>query len=146
VSLIPKWNIKLTRSFLAVRMMMRRLGSTRRLFSTAEADEVQAVIANDIKTFPIMVYMKGTPEAPQCGFSKKTVQILQTAGVEFASRNVLVDEPLRSGIKVFSEWPTIPQVYIAGEFVGGSDTLFEMMKSGELDTLLNEKKISRIKD
>jgi monothiol glutaredoxin len=128
-------------------MMMRRFVSapSRRFFS-AEADEVQRLIAEDVKTYPIMVYMKGTPEQPQCGFSKRTVQILQTAGVEFASRNVLVDEELRAGIKKFSDWPTIPQVYVAGEFLGGSDTLFEMMKSGELDQLLNEKKIARIKD
>jgi monothiol glutaredoxin len=89
-------------------------------------------------------FEQGTPEAPQCGFSKRAVQILQTVGVEFASRDVLQDPELREGVKKFSNWPTIPQVFIGGEFVGGSDTLLEMMKAGDLDKILDEKKVKRI--
>ena len=83
--------------------------------------------------------MKGTPESPQCGYSRATIQILGLQGVDprkFASYNVLADDELRSGIKEFSEWPTIPQLYVNGEFVGGCDILMDMHRSGELETLL----------
>lgn len=89
---------------------------------------------------------RGTPEAPQCGFSKTAVRILQAAGVEFAARDVLQDPELRSEIKVFSNWPTVPQVYVKGEFLGGSDTLLEMFKSGDLDKLLDDKGVKRIEE
>ena len=124
--------------------MIRSSPVWRRAFSTEGESEISKLIESDISTYPVMLYMKGNPEAPQCGFSSKAVQILQAVGVEFASRDVLQDPELREGVKAFSEWPTIPQCYVAGEFVGGSDTLFEMFKSGELDTLLDEKKVERI--
>lgn len=82
--------------------------------------------------------MKGVPERPQCGFSNTVVQILQAEGVSFKGYNVLADPALREGIKSFSSWPTIPQVYVDGEFIGGCDTTMEMFKSGELRTLLAE--------
>lgn len=83
--------------------------------------------------------MKGLPSAPQCGFSWKTVQILNAMGVEYRAHNVLLDEELRQGIKQYSAWPTIPQVYVDGEFVGGLDIVEGMARSGELKQLLNEK-------
>lgn len=103
------------------------------------SNEIKDLVEKDIKDYDVMVYMKGTPDAPQCGFSKRAVQILEASGVEFASRNVLEDPELREGIKTVTNWPTIPQIFIGGDFVGGSDTLYEMFKSGELETLLNEK-------
>ena len=80
--------------------------------------------------------MKGVPEQPQCGFSNTVVQIMKAEGVSFKGFNVLADPALREGIKSFSAWPTIPQVYVGGEFIGGCDTTMEMFKSGELRTLL----------
>jgi monothiol glutaredoxin len=80
--------------------------------------------------------MKGTPDAPMCGFSNTACRILDAYEVEYASSNVLADEELREGIKTFSQWPTIPQVYLNGEFIGGSDILMSMHKSGELEKLL----------
>ena len=98
-------------------------------------------IQSDIKSNPVMLYMKGTPMFPQCGFSSRVVQILSHLGVQFQSANVLEDEGLREGIKQFSSWPTIPQLYITGEFIGGCDIVTEMYQSGELETLLKEKNI-----
>jgi monothiol glutaredoxin len=83
--------------------------------------------------------MKGTAMFPQCGFSARVVQILTHLGVPFKTANVLEDEELREGIKEFSQWPTIPQLYVKGEFVGGCDIVMEMFQSGELETLLTEK-------
>jgi monothiol glutaredoxin len=88
-----------------------------------------------------MLYMKGTAMFPQCGFSARVVQILTHLGVPFKTANVLEDEELREGIKEFSQWPTIPQLYVKGEFVGGCDIVMEMFQSGELGTLLAEKGI-----
>lgn len=88
--------------------------------------------------------MKGTPETPQCGFSRTSIQILGLQGVDpgkFAAFNVLEDEELRSGIKEYSDWPTIPQLYVGGEFVGGCDILMGMHKDGSLAELLSEKKV-----
>ena len=85
--------------------------------------------------------MKGTPEAPQCGFSMAVSNLLKHLGVNFKGINVLEDEKLRQGIKVFSDWPTIPQLYIKGEFVGGCDIVKEMFEKGELKNLLQNKKI-----
>jgi len=86
---------------------------------------------------PVVLYMKGTPQFPQCGFSALTVQVLNACGVkEFASVNVLADAEIRQGIKEYANWPTIPQLYINGEFVGGSDIMREMYQSGELRKLL----------
>lgn len=86
-----------------------------------------------------MLYMKGLPSAPQCGFSWKTVQILNAMGVEYRAHNVLADDDLRQGIKEFSAWPTIPQVYVDEEFVGGLDIVEGMARCGDLKKLLNEK-------
>jgi monothiol glutaredoxin len=85
-----------------------------------------------------MLYMKGTPVFPQCGFSARVVQILTHMGVPFNSANVLEDDALRDGIKQFSQWPTIPQLYVKGEFVGGCDIVSEMYQSGELETLFKD--------
>jgi monothiol glutaredoxin len=90
-----------------------------------------------------MLFMKGTPLFPQCGFSARVVQILKHAGVPFSSVNVLEDQGIREGIKQFSSWPTIPQLYVKGEFVGGCDIVTEMYQSGELQALLTEKGVTQ---
>ena len=82
---------------------------------------------------PVMLYMKGTPQQPQCGFSQQVCRVLHATGVEFDSVNVLEDESIREGVKLYSEWPTIPQLYVGGEFVGGCDIVTEAFQSGELD-------------
>jgi monothiol glutaredoxin len=96
-------------------------------------------IQGDITGNPVMLYMKGTAMFPQCGFSARVVQILTHLGVPFRTANVLEDMELREGVKHFSSWPTIPQLYVKGEFVGGCDIITEMFQSGELETLLTEK-------
>jgi monothiol glutaredoxin len=98
---------------------------------------VQDRIRKQVTENRVVLYMKGTPEAPQCGFSAAAVQILEACGVEdVATVNVLADPDIRQGIKEFSSWPTIPQLYINGEFVGGADIMREMYQSGELQKLL----------
>ncbi len=97
--------------------------------------------ANDV-----VLYMKGTKEMPQCGFSSKVAGVLNYMGVEFADVNVLADEAIRQGIKDFSDWPTVPQLYVKGEFVGGCDIITEMTLSGELDTLLENSGVSYDKE
>jgi monothiol glutaredoxin len=92
-------------------------------------------IASDIAANPVMLYMKGNAMFPQCGFSARVVQILTHIGVPFQTANVLEDPALRDGIKAFSNWPTIPQLYVKGEFVGGCDIVTEMYPSGELTQL-----------
>ena len=82
---------------------------------------------------PVMLYMKGTPQQPQCGFSQQVCRVLHATGVEFDSVNVLEDESIREGVKQYSEWPTIPQLYVGGEFIGGCDIVTEAFQSGELD-------------
>ncbi|WRT67384.1 Grx4 family monothiol glutaredoxin [Kwoniella shivajii] len=107
----------------------------RRLIS----DEAKKLIDNAVQTNPLVVFMKGTPEAPQCGFSRAVCQILDVQGVpreKIVSYNCLEDQELRSAIKEYSEWPTIPQVYVKGEFVGGCDIVLSMHQSGELENLL----------
>jgi monothiol glutaredoxin len=98
-------------------------------------------IQSEINEAPVMLYMKGTAMFPQCGFSARVVQILTHIGVPFKTANVLEDMELREGIKQFSQWPTIPQLYVKGEFVGGCDIITEMFQSGELETLLTEQGI-----
>ena len=105
------------------------------------AETVFNRIQGDIEKNPVMLYMKGTPMFPQCGFSARVVQILTHVGVPFQSANVLEDAELREGIKQFSQWPTVPQLYVKGEFVGGCDIITEMYQSGELETLLKERDI-----
>ena len=99
-------------------------------------------IQSAIEAHPIVLFMKGTPLFPQCGFSARVVQILSHVGVPFKGVNVLADPELREGIKSFTNWPTIPQLYVQGEFVGGCDIVMEMFQSGELQTLLQDKNIS----
>ena len=98
---------------------------------------VQEQIKNVVEENSIMLFMKGSPDFPQCGFSGRLVQILQACGVQFASADVLSDDQIRQGIKEFSNWPTIPQLYINGEFIGGSDIVTEMYESGELQAKLD---------
>ena len=100
--------------------------------------DVQARIAEDVKSNDVLLYMKGTPAFPQCGFSSVVVQILSHVGVKFKAVNVLEDPEVREGIKAFSNWPTIPQLYVKGEFVGGADIVREMFQSGELKPFLTE--------
>ena len=101
--------------------------------------DINQRIEGEIGANDVMLYMKGTPMFPQCGFSARVVQILGHMGVPFSSANVLEDAELREGIKQFSQWPTIPQLYVKGEFVGGSDIVREMFQSGELKPLMVEK-------
>jgi monothiol glutaredoxin len=100
--------------------------------------DINARIQGDITRNDVMLYMKGTPMFPQCGFSARVIQILTHMGVPFNSANVLEDMELREGIKQFSQWPTIPQLYVKGEFVGGCDIITEMFQTGELETLMKE--------
>src|SRR5215475_3166919 len=98
--------------------------------------DVQQKIKDTIGASRVVVFMKGTKHFPQCGFSARVVEILKRCGAEFKDINVLADAEVRQGIKAFSSWPTIPQVYIDGKFVGGSDILMEMYQSGELEKVL----------
>jgi monothiol glutaredoxin len=106
------------------------------------ADDVTARIQSDIEQNQVFLYMKGTPMFPQCGFSARVIQILTHVGVPFKSANVLEDMELREGVKEFSQWPTIPQLYVKGEFVGGCDIIREMFQAGELQSLLKDKGIA----
>ena len=105
------------------------------------ADQISERIKQDITDNPVLLYMKGTPVFPQCGFSAAVVQILTTMGVKFKGIDVLADPEIREGIKVFSQWPTIPQLYVKGEFVGGCDIIREMFQANELQQLLKDKGI-----
>lgn len=102
---------------------------------------VRDLIDNEVKTNPVVLFMKGTPEAPQCGFSGRVTQILNHLGVKFKGVNVLASDELRQGIKDYTNWPTVPQLYVKGEFVGGCDIVTEMFQSGELQHHLGEKGI-----
>ena len=105
---------------------------------TVTSDPVHDFIANAVAEHPVVLFMKGVPEAPQCGFSAQVVQILDHLGADFVGVNVLQNDLLREGIKAFSDWPTIPQLYVKGEFVGGCDIGREMFQSGELKGFLAE--------
>ena len=104
-------------------------------------DEVIGNIKNEISENDVVLFMKGTSSTPQCGFSSIVAGVLNYLEVKYKDINVLADDNLREGIKTFSNWPTIPQLYVKGEFVGGCDIITEMAMSGELDDLLTEKKI-----
>ena len=104
---------------------------------TAQDKIKEAVTSNDV-----VLFMKGTKSMPQCGFSSRVAGVLNFMGVEFNDVNVLADEEIRQGIKDYSDWPTIPQLYVKGEFVGGCDIITEMTLSGELDTLFTESGVS----
>ena len=105
-------------------------------------DQIKNLIQNHIKSNDVCLFMKGTPDAPQCGFSMAVSNILKILEVNFKSINVLEDQSLREGIKVFSDWPTIPQLYVKKEFVGGCDIVKEMYENGELKKVLEEKGIN----
>ena len=100
---------------------------------------IEKFIENEVKANDVVLFMKGTPQMPMCGFSGQVVQILDHLGVSYKGLNVLDSEELRNGIKSYSNWPTIPQLYVKGEFVGGCDIISEMYQDGELQTLLTEK-------
>jgi len=103
--------------------------------------DVQQRIKEQVTKNPVVLYMKGTPQFPQCGFSSLAVQVLSACGVnQFCSVNVLEEPAIREGIKTFANWPTIPQLYVNGEFVGGSDIIREMYESGELQKVLESAK------
>ena len=103
---------------------------------------IEQFIENEVKTNDVVLFMKGTPQFPQCGFSGQVVQILDYVGVGYKGLNVLESADLRDGIKTYSNWPTIPQLYVKGEFVGGCDIIREMFQSGELQSHFEEKGIS----
>ncbi|MFQ3183586.1 MAG: monothiol glutaredoxin [Alteromonas macleodii] len=108
---------------------------------TTETQIKETVTTNDV-----VLFMKGTKSMPQCGFSSRVAGVLNFMGVEFTDVNVLADEGIRQGIKDYSDWPTVPQLYVKGEFVGGCDIITEMTMSGELDTLFAENDVTYDKD
>ena len=103
-------------------------------------------IDDTVKANDVVLFMKGTKEMPQCGFSSRVAGVLNYMGVAYSDVNVLADEDIRQGIKEYSDWPTIPQLYVKGEFIGGCDIITEMTLSGELDTMLAEQGIAFDKD
>ena len=103
----------------------------------------QTRIADIVNAHDVVLFMKGTPLFPQCGFSSRAVAILDHLGVQYDSVDVLQDMEIRSGIKQFSDWPTIPQLYVKGEFVGGSDIMMEMFEAGELQQLMTDAQVQR---
>jgi monothiol glutaredoxin len=102
------------------------------------AEPIHATIDEQVKKDDVVLYMKGTPVFPMCGFSAGVVQVLSQLDVKFQAYNVLDDQELREGIKTYSNWPTIPQLYVKGEFIGGFDIVREMAESGELQTMLEQ--------
>ena len=108
--------------------------------------DAQDRIRTTIEGNDVVLFMKGTKEMPQCGFSSRVAGVLNYMGVDFRDVNVLADETIRSGIKEFSDWPTIPQLYVKGEFVGGCDIVTEMTLSGELDQLFEQKGVAYSKE
>jgi len=105
--------------------------------------DTKARISQIVENNDVVLFMKGTPLFPQCGFSSRAVAILEHCGVAFEGVDVLQDMDVRQGIKEFSDWPTIPQLYVKGEFVGGSDIMMEMYQAGELQQLLDEKQVAK---
>ena len=105
--------------------------------------DTNARLAQIVGSHDVVLFMKGTPLFPQCGFSSRAVSILEHCRVDFESVDVLQDMEIRQGIKAFSDWPTIPQLYVKGEFVGGSDIMTEMYQAGELQQLLDEAQVAR---
>ena len=108
--------------------------------------DAKTQIDETVKSNDVVLYMKGTKSMPQCGFSQRVAGVLNYMGVDYTDVNVLADETIRQGIKDFSDWPTIPQLYVKGEFVGGCDIIVEMTLSGELDQLFEENAVSFDKD
>ncbi len=99
-------------------------------------EAVQKIIDDEVKGNKVVIFMKGIPEAPQCGFSAKTVQVLNELNIQYKAIDVLSDPSIRAGIKTYSDWPTIPQVFVNGEFVGGCDIVLELFQRGELQKLV----------
>jgi len=108
--------------------------------------DAKQIIDETVKSNDVVLYMKGTKEMPQCGFSSRVAGVLNYLGVDYVDVNVLADENIRQGIKEYSDWPTIPQLYVKGEFVGGCDIIVEMTLSGELDTMFDDNAISYDKE
>jgi monothiol glutaredoxin len=106
------------------------------------AMSIDQFIDNEVKANPVVLFMKGTPQFPMCGFSGQVVQILDYLGVAYKGLNVLENDDIRQGIKSYSNWPTIPQLYVKGEFVGGCDIIREMFQSGELQSMLKDKGVA----
>ena len=104
--------------------------------------DIQTAIKSEVDSNDVVLFMKGTPQFPQCGFSGQVVQILDYLGVDYKGVNVLADGDLRQGIKDFSNWPTIPQLYVKGEFLGGCDIIREMFQAGELQEHLSSKGVA----
>ena len=104
-------------------------------------DQTKDIIKNHIENNDVCLFMKGTPDAPQCGFSMAVTNMLKILDVNFKGINVLEDQSIREGIKIFSDWPTIPQLYVKGEFIGGCDIIKEMFEKGELKELLKNKSL-----
>ncbi len=104
-------------------------------------DNVLETIKKDVESNPVLLFLKGTKANPVCGFSAKVVSILNEIGIEYETRNVLEDDDLRLGIKEFSSWPTIPQLYIKGEFIGGCDIVTQLYENGDLQELLSAQKL-----
>ena len=104
--------------------------------------DISQTIKNEIKANDVVLFMKGTPQFPMCGFSAAVAEILSNVGVKYSSVNVLDSNKIREGIKKFSDWPTIPQLYVKEEFIGGCDIIREMFESGELKQFLDDKKIA----
>ncbi len=140
-----------TRSAIAANRRLRLNGTATALFSddshsdfgaqrktVSNEDEALSMIKEHVESNPVMLYMKGNPSMPQCGFSATVVRTLQEQGVDFSSVNVLDYPEIREGVKKFSEWPTIPQLYVKGEFIGGCDIVTQMHDSGELKELFEE--------
>lgn len=107
--------------------------------------DAQATIKQTVTTNNVVLYMKGSPKFPQCGFSNMATQILDACNAQYVAVDVLADQAIREGIKQYASWPTIPQLYVKGEFIGGSDIMRAMYESGELQTLLAEIKSAEIK-
>jgi monothiol glutaredoxin len=107
------------------------------------SDEATARIDHAVKSSDVLLFMKGTPLFPQCGFSSRAIAILDHLGVDYQTVDVLQDQGIRQGIKAYSDWPTIPQLYVKGEFVGGSDIMMEMYEAGELSELMAEKGVAK---
>ncbi len=108
--------------------------------------DTKTQIEDTVKSNDVVLYMKGTKDMPQCGFSSRVAGVLNFMGVNFADVNVLADEAIRQGIKDYSDWPTVPQLFVKGEFVGGCDIITEMMLSGELDKLFEDNGVAFNKD
>ena len=122
------------------------LHSTRKdlaLYKFEMSDDAQARIAQIVNATDVVLFMKGTPLFPQCGFSSRAIAILEHLGVAYDSVDVLQDQAVRQGIKEYSDWPTIPQLYVKGEFIGGSDIMMEMYEAGELEQLMHDEGVAK---